>query len=245
MHNPDAGNANVTSPRLKLPDELRPYLILLSQPAILPVCLSCQIVVLPKSLLDHLRKNHELPSHLRKIVISFIATLPPLDFGDIPLNPDGSAPVCDLRVVDAFRCKQCGFIRKDVTDVRKHVNSEHKASAAGGYEKICAQSWFGGRRAIYWKVCGSRTKHGGHVRENEGTTDLKEAYENMFKEKLQGRCEEYYEERIPQVCDQEMATVSDTADTQSETSDGPPCLWGFFGASFWPKHPESTYESGH
>jgi hypothetical protein len=58
-----------------------------------------------------------------------------------------------LRVVDAFQCKHCPFTRRDVTDVRKHINQEHGVSAAGGYEQIQAQSWFGGRRAVYWRVC--------------------------------------------------------------------------------------------
>ena len=36
--------------------------------------------------------------------------------------------------------------------MRKHINKEHEVSAAGGYEQIHAQSWLGGRRAIYWRV---------------------------------------------------------------------------------------------
>lgn len=41
-----------------------------------------------------------------------------------------------------------------MTDVRKHVNREHGVSAAGSYEGCRAQSWFGGRRAVYWRVRG-------------------------------------------------------------------------------------------
>jgi len=36
--------------------------------------------------------------------------------------------------------------------VRKHVNREHGVTAAGGYEEVKAQSWLGGRRAVYWRV---------------------------------------------------------------------------------------------
>lgn len=137
----------------QLPNPLRPHLILLDDPAGLPVCQACQAALLPKSLLDHLRKHHQLPVGLRGNVRLLVATLPSLDFDDVPKKPDGSAPLAALRVVDAFQCKQCPFIRRDLTDVRKHINQEHNISAAGSYDQIQAQSWFGGRRAIYWRVC--------------------------------------------------------------------------------------------
>jgi len=145
---------------LKLPDSLDPYLIMLDEPVRLPVCRACQAALLPKSLMDHLRKHHQLPQELRKTVrffLSLISTLPPLDFDDVPCNPDGSAPVEVLRVVDAFQCNHCPFIRRDVTDVRKHINQEHGISAASSYDEIKAQSWFGGRRAVYWRVCDGST----------------------------------------------------------------------------------------
>jgi hypothetical protein len=56
--------------------------------------------------------------------------------------------------VVAYQCKRCSFIRKDASDVRRHVNSVHEVSAAGGYGEVRAQTWFGGRRAVYWRVCG-------------------------------------------------------------------------------------------
>jgi hypothetical protein len=36
--------------------------------------------------------------------------------------------------------------------VRKHINKEHGISASGSYDEIQAQSWLGGRRAVYWRV---------------------------------------------------------------------------------------------
>jgi hypothetical protein len=103
--------------------------------------------------MDHLRKHHQLPVNLRATVKSLVATLPFLEFKDISNKPDGSAPTKALRVVDAYQCKRCPFIRRDLTDVRKHINKEHQVSATGSYDKIEAQTWFGGRRASYWKVC--------------------------------------------------------------------------------------------
>ncbi|CZR60455.1 uncharacterized protein PAC_10351 [Phialocephala subalpina] len=140
-------------PISKLPDSLTPYLVLLDEPSDLPVCRECQAAILPKSLLDHLRKHHQLPVELRRDVRSLVAILPPLNFSDMPTRPNDSAPIEVLRVVVAFQCKQCSFIRRDLTDVRKHINKEHKMSAAGSYEEIQAQSWFGGSKAVYWRVC--------------------------------------------------------------------------------------------
>lgn len=137
----------------RLPADLRPFLHLLDEPAGLSVCRECEAAILPKSLLDHLRKHHQLPVELRKAVRALVATLPPLDFNSVPNKPDGSAPLDDLRVVNAYQCKHCPLIRRDLTDVRKHINKEHQLSATEGYGQIQAQSWFGGRRAAYWRVC--------------------------------------------------------------------------------------------
>jgi hypothetical protein len=136
----------------QLPDPLKPYLILLDGPVGLPVCRACQAALLPKSVLDHLRK-HQLPVGLRGTVRSLVATLPTLDFDDVPKKPDGSSPLEALRVVDAFQCKHCPFIRRDLTDVRKHINQDYNLSAAGSYNQMQAQSFFGGPRAVYWRVC--------------------------------------------------------------------------------------------
>ena len=50
--------------------------------------------------------------------------------------------------------KECGYIRRDVTDIRRHINLVHGIGAKGMYEACEAQSWFGGRRAVYWRVDG-------------------------------------------------------------------------------------------
>lgn len=150
LNDPITSSTGASTPQL--PAELTPSLTLLSHPTPLLIYLTCHAALLPKSVLDHLRKHHQLPVELRSSVRSFVDTLPALDFDDVASNADGSAPVPALAVYDAFQCKQCGFIRRDVTDVRKHVNQEHGASAAGAYEQIRAQTWFGGRRAVYWRV---------------------------------------------------------------------------------------------
>ncbi|KAF8865048.1 hypothetical protein BDZ45DRAFT_684582 [Acephala macrosclerotiorum] len=151
----DESSTNTATPIAiyKLPDSLKPFLTLLDQPSDLPVCRECKAAILPKSLMDHLRKHHQIPVELRRDVRSLVATLPALDFSDVLNRLDGSTPVEALRIVDAYQCKQCPFIRRDLTDVRKHINKEHKMSAAGSYEEIQAQSWFGGSRAVYWRVC--------------------------------------------------------------------------------------------
>ncbi|TVY27888.1 hypothetical protein LHYA1_G003004 [Lachnellula hyalina] len=113
---------------------------------------SCQNALLPRSVMDHLRKQHQLPVELRPAVRSLVSILPQLDASDLPRRPDGSAPLEALRIVEAFQCKKCLFIRQDITDVRKHINKEHDLSAAGNYDEIQAQSWLGGRRAVYWRV---------------------------------------------------------------------------------------------
>jgi len=148
----DPINASAAERVPKLPDQLKPFLTLLDEPLGLPVCRGCQAASLPKSLMDHLRKHHQLPVELKKTVESLVATLPSLDFDDVPSRLDGSDAMEALRVVDAFQCQHCAFIRRDVTDVRKHINKEHNISAAGGYGQIRAQSWFRGRRAVYWRV---------------------------------------------------------------------------------------------
>lgn len=136
-----------------LPEELNSYLILCVDPAGLPICRGCEAALLPKSVLDHLRKHHQLPAGLRASVKSLVASLPNLDFGDVANRPNGSSPLQEVRIVDAYQCEHCHFIRRDLTDVRKHINQVHGLSATGGYCKIKAQSWFGGRRASYWQVC--------------------------------------------------------------------------------------------
>ncbi|KAH9205547.1 hypothetical protein DL95DRAFT_397542, partial [Leptodontidium sp. 2 PMI_412] len=97
------------SPQPPIPDELTTYLTHLTQPPNppLPICTQCQAAVLPKSLIDHLRKHHNLPPELRSAVRSFIASVPNplLDFGDVLCNVDGSEPVRELKVVDAWRCR--------------------------------------------------------------------------------------------------------------------------------------------
>jgi hypothetical protein len=102
--------------------------------------------------MDHLRKQHQLPVNLRATVRSLVSTLPSIDISDLPSDWDGYPPIKALRVVEAFQCKHCRFIRRDLTDVRKHINKEHGLSASGSYDEIQAQSWLGGRRAMYWRV---------------------------------------------------------------------------------------------
>ena len=143
---------------LQFLEPLKPWLIVLDRPLGLPICLKCQNAILPRSLMDHLRKQHDLPVSLRAAVRFLVSKLPPLDNSDLPTQPDGSAALTELRVVEAFQCKHCSFIRQDVTDVRKHINKEHHLSAAGNYEQIQAQSWLGGRRAVYWRVDASIPK---------------------------------------------------------------------------------------
>ncbi|KUJ15738.1 uncharacterized protein LY89DRAFT_685683 [Mollisia scopiformis] len=135
-----------------IPQELEPFLLLLSDPAGLPICRICQAALLPKSTTDHLRKQHHLPASLRPSLRHLLSTLSPLEFSDIPPRPEDSCPVPELKIVDAFQCKRCDFIRRDLTDVRRHLNQEHGMSAKDGYEEIQAQSWFGGRWAVYWRV---------------------------------------------------------------------------------------------
>lgn len=136
-----------------IPEELKPFLVLLEWPFGLPVCLCCRSAILPRSVMDHLRKQHKLPANLRQAVRTLLSALPSdFDASDLPRRPDNSGPVKELRVVEAFQCKRCLFIRQDLTDVRKHINQEHAASATDGYEPIQAQSWLGGKRAVYWKV---------------------------------------------------------------------------------------------
>jgi hypothetical protein len=93
-------------------------------------------------------KQHQLPVNLRPIVRSLVSTLSSLDIGDLPSQPDGSPPCKVLRVAEAFQCKRCPFISRDLTDVRKHINKEHEISAAGSYDQIQAQSWLGGRSLL-------------------------------------------------------------------------------------------------
>ena len=75
--------------------------------------------------MDHLRKQHHIPVNLRAAVRSLVSTLPSLDIADLPSGWDGYPPLKALRVVDAFQCKHCRFIRRDITDVRKHINKEN------------------------------------------------------------------------------------------------------------------------
>jgi hypothetical protein len=139
-------------PQTEFPPELQPFLTFLEEPFGLPVCLVCQSAVLPKSLMDHLRKQHQLPADLRTAVRTLVATLPPLSTSDLATKPNGSPPLKALRISEAFQCKHCSFIRRDLTDVRKHINKEHGLSATGSYDQVQAQSWLGGRNAIYWRV---------------------------------------------------------------------------------------------
>jgi Orsellinic acid/F9775 biosynthesis cluster protein D len=158
----------------KLPDQLEPFLTLLDNPPGLSVCKACQTALLPKSLMDHLRKHHQLPIELRSTVRSLVVALPSLDFEDVPSNLDGSPPVEALRVVDAYQCRYCRFIRRDLSDVRKHINKEHTISAAGSYYQIQAQSWFGGRRAVYWRVCAGATDTAKEMPEQGGASTSNE-----------------------------------------------------------------------
>ncbi|KAG9229056.1 hypothetical protein BJ875DRAFT_475881 [Amylocarpus encephaloides] len=135
-----------------LPEQLKPFLTLLDDPLGLPVCLLCQNAVLPKSLMDHFRKQHNIPTDIRPYFRSLVSTLPSLEPSDLPSKPHGSRSLRTLRVIKAFQCKECPFIRQDVTDVRKHINKEHNNSAAGNYDEIPAQTWLSGRRAVYWRV---------------------------------------------------------------------------------------------
>lgn len=169
-----------------------------------PLCIPCHTAILPKSLLEHLRKHHQLPPELRVLVKEFLASLAlcndkigrEIDFGDVKCLRNGAEVVGGLRVVGAWRCTfkgevevavqeeweggdwvgngnedgngtgekkkeeekekeiECGFIRRDVTDIRRHVNLVHGVGAKGMYAACEAQSWFGGRRAVYWRVRG-------------------------------------------------------------------------------------------
>lgn len=226
-------------PGPKIPGPLQLHLTLLRHPVTLPVCLECQTAVLPRSLLDHLRKHHQLPLHLRRDVRCVVAALQPLDFSDVPPNPDGSAPVEGLRVVDAFQCKQCAFIRRDVSDVRKHVNSEHNLPATGSYEKIRAQSWFGGRRAAYWRLCDDSTQGApiGCQREyavnpeDRPGPECRGSLEVTSKLNLDGSRESPSQD-----------TTESEKTVAMKMADGTVCLWGFFGASYWYKHPSRAEE---
>jgi hypothetical protein len=135
-----------------LPDPLKPYLILLDDPVGLPACRACQAALLPKSVLDHLRKHRQLPVGLRETVKSMVATLPTLGFDDVLKNPDDSAPLEALRVVNAFQCQHCPFIRRDLTDVRKHINKNTTFPQLAAIPKCKRNHFLSGRRAVYWRV---------------------------------------------------------------------------------------------
>lgn len=157
-----------------LPLDLQPYLTLLSCPTSLciPICLLCSSAILPKSLPEHFRKTHpqQFASSLRPVLKSLIPHLPSITFSCIPPNPHNSPPIPELKTVSAYQCKSCLFIRRDLTDVRKHLNQEHGVSAKDGYEEIKAQSWFGGRWAVYWRV---RDGKEGEGKEGEGKEEMK------------------------------------------------------------------------
>ncbi len=206
-------------PTPEVPSMLKPYISILgnsSSDLAIPVCVGCEVAVLPNSLMDHLRKHHQLPAELRGTTRSFLAMHPNpcLDFDDLPRRVDGWPPIEGLRVVDAFQCKHCEFIRRDVTDVRKHVNQEHGITAAGSYEPIQAQSWFGGRRAVYWRVGGEgRGCDGKSSEEGSGDRD--------------GEVSEASEPLLPVGID--FGTV---------------CMWGFYGKGFGDRKPRSWRETG-
>ncbi|KAG4431400.1 hypothetical protein IFR05_013111 [Cadophora sp. M221] len=253
-----------------IPNELTPYLTLLAHPPNppLPICIECQAAVLPKSLLDHLRKHHSLPLELRSSVRSFVASVPNplLDFGDVVCNVDGSEPMGKLKVVDAWRCRVvvrverqledermgeseeggresvCGFIRRDVTDVRRHVNLVHGVGAAGRYEACKAQSWFGGRRAVYWRVCGDGGGDGecDVVMSNERVEGGKisriesSLVDNGMDEK-RDRDKDWREQRKGDERGGEPKRVETSIFTSI-------CRWGFYGKGFGDKTPKSWRE---
>ncbi|KAL5322994.1 hypothetical protein ACEPPN_007520 [Leptodophora sp. 'Broadleaf-Isolate-01'] len=255
-----------------IPNELTPYLTLLTQrpnPPLL-ICIQCQAAVLPKSLIDHLRKHHNLPPELRSAVRSFIASVPNplLDFGDVLCHVDGSEPVRGLRVVDAWRCRvvvdrelerkdgrvsegeergkerACGLIRRDVTDVRRHVNLVHGVGAAGMYEACKAQSWFGGRRAVYWWVCGGRGC--------DGEGDVVTSDEKVKGGEISRVESSLVDESMNEKRDGDDDWIERGEGEGEEGGGGPKrlqtsiltsiCRWGFYGKSFGDKTPKSWRE---
>jgi len=69
-------------------------------------------------------------------------------------NEDGNGTGEKKKEEEKEKEIECGFIRRDVTDIRRHVNLVHGVGAKGMYAACEAQSWFGGRRAVYWRVRG-------------------------------------------------------------------------------------------
>ncbi|PVH74452.1 hypothetical protein DL98DRAFT_604408 [Cadophora sp. DSE1049] len=256
---------------VSIPTPLTPYLTTHTQPPnpTLPICISCQAAVLPKSLLEHLRKHHQLPADLRSAVRSFIDSLPGeskgVDFGDVQCGGDGTEPVEGLKVVGAWRCrvrvdglggageevngdggKECGFIRKDVTDLRRHVNLVHGVGAKGAYEACKAQSWFGGRRAVYWRVEERRDDGDGDVEgEGVGVGDgdvvMSEARNEEEEARHEGGVrlgekvnEEALNEKDELHAGEEGGELTKRLQTPVFTS---LCRWGFYGKGFGDKTP--------
>ncbi|KAH7369495.1 hypothetical protein BKA65DRAFT_486394 [Rhexocercosporidium sp. MPI-PUGE-AT-0058] len=243
-----------------IPQSLTSYFTLHTHPPNhpLPLCIQCQAAVLPKSLLDHLRKHHHLPPELRSVVRSFITSLPDMsksvDFKDVRCNTDEAVPVVGLRVVGAWRCKmvdvegegECSFIRRDVTDIRRHVNLVHGAGAGGMYEACRAQSWFGGRRAVYWRVCEAGD---GDSDEMEGEGDVVMSDEKAEEGTQNGRIESGLD-------DGNINEKKDGDDgferSEKDAGEGPKrlqtsiftsiCRWGFYGKGFGDKTPKSWRE---
>ncbi|KAK0114815.1 hypothetical protein ONS95_014295 [Cadophora gregata] len=292
----------------------------------IPLCTTCRSAVLPRSLLEHLRKQHALPAELRGLVRGFVDSLTVesrrVGFEDLEGwrggcgNGDGVGEgqgdgegevVKGLRVVRAWRCifvvggggsdngsaegrggegvgeeererkrekrgkrgkrgegkncrgeggKECGFIRRDVTDLRRHVNLVHGVGAKGIYEACLAQSWFGGRRAVYWKVGDGEGRSGADAGADAGGYENENGNEKardgdgdvVMGETLHGEgtaSEETSEmvERI--VCEDElnekMVHESEEAEGQEKRLKTPVftslCRWGFYGKGFGDKTP--------
>ncbi|KAH7383149.1 hypothetical protein BKA64DRAFT_684070 [Cadophora sp. MPI-SDFR-AT-0126] len=244
---------------VSIPTPLTPYLNTYTQPPnpTLPICISCQAAVLPKSLLEHLRKHHQLPAELRGIVKEFIGSLPGeargADFGDVKIGDDGSEIVKELRVVQAWRCKvvvreegsdgegdgsrgkECGLIRKDVTDLRRHVNLEHGMGAKGAYEACKAQSWFGGRRAVYWRAVERRNAGDGDADMDGGEdvvmSDVVHGQKGLLQEGGMGSDKDVNEEVPTEKADVESEQEGQTKKLQTPVFTSL-CRWGFYGEGF-------------
>ncbi|KAL2063871.1 hypothetical protein VTL71DRAFT_4365 [Oculimacula yallundae] len=262
----------MTTPTTKptIPTSVKTYLTLQALSSqnelrFLPLCIPCQSAVLPKSLLEHFRKVHNLPAEARGDVRRFIAALPEetraLDFSDVEYALDCvRLNVPGLKVVDAWVCKvaiggmdgrdggervkECGFIRKDVTDVRRHVNSVHGVGARGMYGACKAQSWFSGRRAAYWRL--SEDDLDGRAGSVDGMMS-----DDVVEREAQNR-EVERESRsgnsISKGSDQFMNGVEEEkeGDGTEKRLETPIftsiCRWGFYGKGFGDKTPRSWRE---
>ena len=160
------------------------------EPASLVLCLLCRAAVLPgPSTSAHFRRHKLVGKPLKQVLAFATSHAFVRDPTTVTLPPDGSQPINALPVLRGYHCNACRYCTINKKKIFSHLGNCGGLRQGQGWERVCLQSFLGGRYARYWIVQaepGPTELDSGHGGVGKADTDVLAAVLACEKELVEG-----------------------------------------------------------